>query len=175
MLVSILVGNELSLLESLGIISQIIIAMLSLLFGIYIFRENSKLNRKNKNFNIMYSLIYQNNLKYIFEFYSKLLKITKKLQSKDISLDEKREMDSEIFVEVKDVRMNFYDLFLELNSELYLNVKNEVADLHGLLISEIFNDNRNFSDGVAYEEYIQNEISKSRSKVLGFIAKEYNG
>ena len=167
--------NASDLLDTLSKISDIIIAVLTLLFSIYIFYFTTEKAKSSENYNKkidFFKTIILSNLNHLFNFYESLFYILKELKSRQINDEEKDSLNSLMQDELKNFRLKFYDLTITYDRTFYNDLKNESDKLIDKLTENIFEID-NFNEDNVYENRIESPILFSRQIILSKIYNEF--
>ena len=135
--------NQSDLLDTLSKISDIVIAILTLLFSIFVFYFTFLKEKKNIKYDKkidFFKTIILSNMTYLFNFYHQILFISKDLKTREITDAEKMAMNDLMQDELKNFRLNFYDLIITYDNNFYNFIKNESDGLIDILTNNIFND-----------------------------------
>lgn len=167
--------NQSDLLDILSKISDIVIAILTLLFSIFVFYFTFLKEKKNVKYDKkidFFKTIILSNMTYLFNFYHQILFISKDLKTREITDAEKMALNDLMQDELKNFRLNFYDLIITYDNNFYNFIKNESDGLIDILTNNIFSDN-----GVPltlnYDDKIESPVLFSRQKIISKIFEEF--
>lgn len=161
-------------LDTLSKLSDITIAGLTLLFSFFVFYYTFIKDKKNLKYDKkidFFKTVILVNLNFCFDFYNKLLYILEELK-RGITDEEKMALNNLMQDELKNFRLNFYDLMITYDSDFYNYIKYESDSLIDTLTNNIFNT-ENFSSYNAFEDKIESPILFSRQKILSKIFQEF--
>lgn len=169
-------------LETLGSISNIIIAFLTLILGFYVFvyqrnkdnksDEETEINRR-KNIKLQWfkEIIIQPKIDLVFAFYDQINSIKGKINGNELNENEKIEIINFIKKEQSELRKSFLDLVQHINNELHSELSINVDELTDKLTDVISNDEFKLKNEFTYNREIKTKIEYSYSK---FLSKIFN-
>jgi hypothetical protein len=169
-----------SLLTEIESFANIIIAILTLSLGFYVFVyqrkkdnenkiETEQLHRKNIKLQWFKEIIIQPRIQNIFDFYEALNKLKTDLNKSDIEDEEKIRIIGYIKLEQSKLRKSFLDLIQHINSELHQEISNNIDNLTDDLTNAVSNDELKLNNSKTFEREIQNKIQTSYNDVLSKI------
>lgn len=160
-------------LDKIDKIANIIIALFTLLFSIYIFyitsKKEEKKEEKNRKSDSLKTIILEHNLNNLFSFYESVFEIVNPLSIKTHSDAEKEKINAELQNALKKLRLEFTDLFLAVDKELYNCIKETTDLLIDDLTIKMFDDGINLSHLPKFEEEITSKISKSKTETVRYL------
>ncbi|PIE49071.1 MAG: hypothetical protein CSA39_04475 [Flavobacteriales bacterium] len=160
-------------LDKIDKIANIVIALFTLLFSIYIFyistKKEEKKEEKNRKSDSLKTIILEHNLKNLFSFYESIIEIVNPLSEKKHSDEEKEQINAELQSALKKLRLEFTDLFLAVDKELYNCIKDTTDLLIDDLTNKMFDDGINLSHLPKFEEEITSNISKSKTETVRYL------
>lgn len=161
-------------------VANIIIASLTLLLGYYVFFYQNKENKKNelkslelkrKSIKLEWfkELIIQPKFQLIIDFFDKLNGIENKINSNDLSEEERIEIINFIKKEQSIFRKSFLDLIQALNYDLYDQLIKNLDNLTDNLTISISNDELKLNNKKVYDREIKLIIKETNHKFLSII------
>lgn len=168
--------NGVDFLDFASKVSEIIIAFLALIFSIYIYIKTFASDKKKIKYDKkidFFKTIILSNLNVFFNFYGQLFIILDDLSNRIITDDEKSSINELMQDELKQLRLNFYDLTITYDNQFYNFIKNESDTLIDKLTITLF-ENDDFSTDTLYSDKIESLILFSRQKILSKIFNEFN-
>ena len=166
--------NQSDLLDTLSKISDIVIAILTLLFSIFVFYFTFLKEKKNIKYDKkidFFKTIILSNMTYLFNFYHQILFLSKDLKTREITDAEKMALNDLMQDELKNFRLNFYDLIITYDNNFYNFIKNESDGLIDIITNNIFNDSGPLT--LNYEDKIESPVLFSRQKIILKIFEEF--
>lgn len=162
--------------------SQVFIALVNLfLAGYLIFyqinkdkktdNDTAKLNEQNIKLQWFKELVVQPNMIGIIEFYSSLNTIDSKINSNDLTDNEKQDINEFVKLELSKLRKSFVDVLFLVDKVFAEQLMKNLDELVDGITNAIFNDELKLKNAVVYEKNIGSKISISKNKV---IAQLYN-
>lgn len=161
-------------LDNIEKIANVIIALLTLILGYYVFvyqRKKDKIDRKSQ---WLKDLIIEPKLGKIDEFYSNISTLKSKIKTNDLTDDEKIDIINEIKLHSSNFRKNFLTYLQFLAPTLYVKLQINIDNLTDELTDVISNDELKLCNEKTYEREITNRISNSHSYILQQLF-EYQG
>lgn len=154
-------------------IATIIIAIINVLFILYIFLENTKKdnnnNEKNRKINLLKTLILDYNMKYLYDFFDNIKKEADKLKENDLNNDNKNEINNQLLSYGKELRQKFTDPFLAVDPQLYNNIIASIDELLDNMTNNIFDEGINLTHTPKFDELITNKITKTKTKIINIL------
>jgi hypothetical protein len=169
-------------LETLSNLSNIIIALLTLVLGFYVFvyqknkdnksDEETEINRR-KNIKLQWfkEIIIQPKIDLVFKFYDQINSIKSKINGNELNDDEKIEIINFIKKEQSELRKSFLDLVQHINNDLHSELSLNVDKLTDNITDVISNDEFKLKNEVTYNREIKSKIEYSYSE---FLSKIFN-
>ena len=159
-----------TLLDNLSKIASIVIALFSLIFSVYIFyTQNEKTDEsenKSRELNSLKSIILEHNLNWLFVFFDRALEITLVLNEKELTPDEKEDINETLQDELKILRLKFIDLLLAVDEELYKKTMNSFDELLDELTESMFDEGINLRHKPKFEGLIVSSITHCKTEVV---------
>ena len=163
-----------------GSLANVIMALLTLILGWYVFIyqrkkdnetkiETQKLHRKNIKLQWFKELIIQPKLQLMFDFFEALQKLKTMLNKSDINEIEKIEIINYIKFEQTKLRKGFLDLIQNVDIELYNKLAVNIDTLTDHLTNCVSNDEYKLNNITTYDREINSKISASYNDVLSKI------
>lgn len=145
-------------------IVSLIIALTNIIWAYIVYK-------KTKKHNNLKTLILDYNLKYFYDFFSKIKDNVEKLKNKDITEDNKKNIINALDEYAYDFQQKFIDLFCSVNSEIYEKLKNETDNLIGYLNSQIGDEGINLYVPKEFRSRIAQKISDKESEIIMYLIK----
>lgn len=169
-----------SSIETIGSISNIIIASLTLILAFYVFiyqrtqDNNNKIKlEKSQNQNIRLQwfkeIIIQPRIQYVFNFYENISGIKDKIRSNELSEKDKIEILNYIKKEQSELRQSFLELIQSIDITLYNDFMLNVDNLTDNLTITISNDELKLNHEITYNREIESKIKSSYNQFLSNI------
>lgn len=162
-----------SLLQVIDTIANITIALFTLAFSIYIYyfttKKDDKEKQKDRKSDSLKTIILEHNLKHLFFFYEKVITIMLPLSKKKHSDNEKESINNELQNSLKQLRLQFTDLFLAVDKQLYADIKRCTDQLIDELTVKMFDEETNLEIESTYDEEVTSSISKSKTDTVGHL------
>lgn len=160
-------------LENFDKVANIIIAVFTLLFSIYIYyitnKKEKEKNSKDRKTDSLKTIILEHNLKNLFSFYENVINIMQPISERNHSDDEKEDINDNLQNTLKQLRLEFTDLFLAVDKKLYDCIKDSTDLLIDDLTNKMFDDGINLSHKPKFEEEITASISKSKTETVKYL------
>lgn len=160
-------------LDNFDKVANIIIAVFTLLFSIYIYyitnKKEKEKNSKDRKTNSLKTIILEHNLKNLFSFYENVINIMQPISERNHSDDEKEDVNDNLQNTLKQLRLEFTDLFLAVDKKLYDCIKDSTDLLIDDLTNKMFDDGINLSHKPKFEEEITANISKSKTETVKYL------
>lgn len=160
-------------LDTISKIANIIIALFTLAFSVYIFyfstEKDDENDLKNRKTDSLKTIILEHNLKKLFSFYETTMEIMKPISVKEHSDEDKEEINDSLQNNLKQLRLEFTDLFLAVDKELYDCIKNSTDLLVDDLTNKMFDEGINLRHKPKFEEQITSSISKSKTETVRYL------
>jgi len=160
-------------LDNFDKVANIIIAIFTLLFSIYIYyitnKKEKEKNSKDRKTDSLKTIILEHNLKNLFSFYENVINIMQPISEKKHSDDEKEDINDNLQNTLKQLRLEFTDLFLAVDKKLYDCIKDSTDLLIDDLTNKMFDDGINLSHKPKFEEEITASISKSKTETVKYL------
>lgn len=167
-------------LATLADIAQVIIAIanLGLAFYVIIYQigrdkktelQAAKINEQNIRLQWFRELVIQPNQKAIETFYFNLHSLTSKINSNDLSEEEKLNLNAFVKNEASTLRKAFVDILHGIDSDLSHQVQNNIDTLVDTITEAIFNDELKLNNPDTYEKQIGSKISYSQNNLISII------
>lgn len=174
--------DESSSLSDLADWSQVLIALVNLFLAGYVIfyqikkdkksdNDTAKLNEQNIKLQWFKELVVQPNMIGIIEFYSNLNTIDTKINSNDLTDEEKENINEFVKSELSKLRKSFVDVLYLVDKNFAEQLMTNLDELIDGITNSIFNDELKLKNPVVYEKNIGSKISISKNKV---IAQLYN-
>jgi len=172
--------NSMSFFEITTGVVNIIIAILTLILAFYVFIYQKNKDNKNeievqkqneKNIKLWWfkEIIIQPRMQSVFVFYESISDIRNKINSSELTTDEKIEIISYVKEQQSLFRKSFLDLIQCINIELYNKLKNNIDKLTDQLTDSISNDELKLNREKTYNQEIYSHIQLSYNDFLSEI------
>lgn len=162
--------------------SQVLIALVNLFLAGYVIfyqirkdkkidNDTAKINEQNIKLQWFKELVVQPNMDGIKEFYLSLNTIYSKINSNDLTNDEKQDINDFVKLELSKLRKSFVDVLFLVDKNFAEQLMKNLDELVDAITNAIFNDELKLKIPSVYEKNIGSKISISKNKV---IAQLYN-
>jgi hypothetical protein len=172
------IATEIDMLDIFYKIGTVVIALVNVIFILYIFLRGNKKNdeqkEKDRNINWLKTLVLDHNLKYLYSSFDDLEKNLKQLNQESIDFTEKQKIidcSDDLFI---NLRRKFTDSLLSIETTLYDAVQKQTDELQEIINTNTFNDGLNLSNEPMYNQSILDPITKSKTDILKLLFK-YRG
>ncbi len=170
------IKNTLSLSE-IADISQVIIAIANLFLAGYVLiyqirkdkktdNETARLNEQNIKLQWFKELIVQPNMGIIETFYSNLHLIKSKINSNELTIEEKEDINNFVKAELAKLRKSFVDVLQLVDKRFADHLLKNLDELVDGITNAIFNDELKLKVSSVYEKNIGSKISYSRNNLI---------
>jgi hypothetical protein len=178
MLVVLCCHNESTLsLSDFADLSQVIIAIANLFLAGYVLlyqirkdkkidNETARLNEQNIKLQWFKELIVQPNMDTIATFYSNLHTIKGKINSNDLSVEEKEDINNFVKAELAILRKSFVDVLQLVDKNFADQLLKNLDELVDGITNAIFNDELKLKVSSVYEKNIGSKISYSKNNLI---------
>jgi hypothetical protein len=164
-------------LSDISDVSQVIIAIANLFLAGYVLfyqiRKDTKtdnstalLNEQNIKLQWFKELIVQPNMELIGIFYENLHQIKSKINSNDLTTDEKQDINDFVKSELSILRKSFIDVLQLVDKRFADQVLNNLDELVDSITNAIFNDELKLKVSSVYEKNIGSKISYSKNNLI---------
>lgn len=153
-------------LDNIEKISNIIIALLTLIMGFYIFIYQRNKDKKDRKSQWVKDLIIQPKFGTIDIFFYNIENLKSKIESNELDELEKIEIIKDLKVHASNFRKNFITYFLHLAPKLHDSLQNNIDNLIDELTIVISNDEFKLCNEITYNREIVKRITDSQSYVL---------
>ena len=133
--------------------------------------ETALLNEQNIKLQWFKELIVQPNLPLITLFYTNLHKIKSKINSNDLSIEEKEDINNFVKAELAKLRKSLIDVLQLVDKKFANELLKNLDELVDLITNAIFNDELKLKNSSVYEKNIGSKISYLKNNL---IAQLYN-
>jgi hypothetical protein len=159
-------------------IAQIIIALVNILLAGYIFlrqnRQNeqtrfqtARLNEQNIKLQWFKELIVQPCMPIIETFFINLHTLKDKIQSNDLTVEQKEGLNNFVKGEASIFRKGFLDILLSVDPKLAEKISTSIDEVVDGITLAIFNDELKLNLPTTYEKHIGSKISYAKSNLIG--------
>ncbi len=163
-------------------LSQVVIAVANLFLAGYVVfyqirkdkktdNETALLNEQNIKLQWFKELIVQPNMEILSSFYSNLHTIKEKINSNDLTIEEKEDINNFVKSELKKLRISFVDVLLLVDKKFADKLLKNLDELIDSITNSIFDDELKLKNSAVYEKNIGSKISYSKNNL---IAQLYN-
>lgn len=158
-------------------VAQLIIATVNLFLAAYVIfyqikkdkkteNETARLNEQNIKLQWFKELIVQPNMINIEEFYSNLHSIKRRINSNDLSTEQKEDINAFIKAELSKIRKSFIDVLKFTDKTFADQLMDNLDKLIDGITNSIFNDELKLNNPNVYEKEIGTKISYSKSYLI---------
>lgn len=161
-------------LDNIEKIANIIIALLTLVLGCYVFVYQKVKDKNDRRIQWFKDLVIQPKLDEVNKFYDSVSTLKTEIKSNDLSEEEKIAVITKVKKEASDFRKNFLSVIQNLTPDLYKSIQENIDKLTDDLTTAISNDELKLCNEKTYEREIAQKIQDSHSFVLKQIF-EFNG
>ncbi len=147
-------------------IATTLIAIANVILVIIIFRRNNKRE-------LLKVLVLDYGIKHFYAFFEDIDKETAKLKNKDITDDEKKDIEKKLQLVGKTTEQKFVDLFLGTDKKLHEDLKHNIDDLLGDLTQSIFDEGVNLYAKDKFDDLITNKIIIKKSKMIKLLYEKF--
>lgn len=164
-------------LSDIADISQVVIAAANLFLASYILfyqikkdrktdNETAKLNEQNIKLQWFKELIVQPNMDVIAIFYANLHTIKDKINSNDLTIEEKEDINNFVKAELVKLRKSFVDVLQLVDKKFSDQLLSNLDELVDGITNAIFNDELKLKIPSVYEKNIGSKISYSKNNLI---------
>lgn len=159
-----------NILDSIDKIANIIIALFTLAFSVYIFyfstTKDDEKESKNRKTDSLRTIVLEHNLKKLFNFYEQTMNLMNPLIEKVHTDEDKQEINNNLQSNLTQLRLEFTDLFLAVDKELYNSIKDSTDLLIDDLTNKMFDEGINLNYKPKFDQEITTSISKSKTETV---------
>lgn len=156
--------------EKLSNIANVIIALLTLFLGLYVFFYQNKKDKKDKNIQLLKDLIITPKMEVIEKYFDEISSLRERIKSDSLNNNEKMELISFTKEQSSYIRMNFLIFIQKIAPLLHKNISDKID----FLTETLSNDEHKLCNKKTYEKLINQKILETHSFVLEEIFK-YEG
>ena len=160
--------------EKLSNIANVIIALLTLFLGWYIFFYQNKKDKKDKNIQLLKDLIITPKMEVIEKYFDEISSLRERIKSDSLNNNEKMELISFTKEQSSYIRMNFLIFIQKIAPLLHKNISDKIDFLTDNLTETLSNDEHKLCNKKTYEKLINQKILETHSFILEEIFK-YEG
>jgi len=164
-------------LSNISDLSQVVIAIVNLFLASYVLfyqirkdkktdNETAKINEQNIKLQWFKELIVQPNMDTIALFYSNLHTIKDKINSNDLTIDEKEDINNFVKAELAKLRKSFVDVLQLVDKKFADQLLKNLDELVDGITNTIFNDELKLKVPFIYEKNIGSKISYSKNNLI---------
>ena len=139
-------------------------------FSAYIFyfstNKDEEKESKNRKTDSLKTIILEHNLKKLFSFYELTMNLMQPLIEKVHSDEDKQNINNNLQNNLTQLRLEFTDLFLAVDKELYNSIKDSTDLLIDDLTNKMFDEGINLNHKPKFDEEITSSISKSKTETV---------
>ncbi len=161
-------------------IAQVIIAVINVILAFYVFiyqkKQNkesdlktAKLNEQNIKLQWFKELIIQPNIKHLENFFEHLESLKSWITSDDMNEEKIINLNRTVNDAAAKFRIDFYDIMLKINDELYKNIKTEIENLVTILTTAFSNDEHKLTNEKTYNREILEPIRYAKHNIITLI------
>ncbi len=158
-------------------LSQVIIAIANLFLAGYVLtyqirkdkksdNETARLNEQNIKLQWFKELIVQPNMEVINLFYLNLYTIKDKINSNDLTVDEKEDINNFVKAELVKLRISFVDVLLLVDKKFADQLLKNLDELVDGITNAIFDDELKLKKSQVYEKNIGSKITYSKNHLI---------
>lgn len=158
-------------------VSQVIIAIANLFLAGYVLiyqirkdkktdNETARLNEQNIKLQWFKELIVKPNMDIIATFYSNLHTIKGKINSNDLTIEEKEDINNFVKAELAKLRKSFVDVLQLVDKRFADQLLKNLDELVDGITNAIFNDELKLKVSSVYEKNIGSKISYSKNNLI---------
>ncbi len=145
-------------------VAMIIIAIVNIVFAIYIFRTNRKRD-------LTKTLVLDHISSDFYVFFENLDKELSMLKEKDSTIKQKQIIQQNIQREERVFEQRFIDIFLCIDKDLHQELKDKIDALMDGISEAIFDEGINLYVENQYNDKIKNQMIVAKSDILNIILK----
>ena len=160
--------------EKLSNIANVIIALLTLFLGLYVFFYQNKKDKKDKNIQLLKDLIITPKMEVIEKYFDEISSLRERIKSDSIDDKERIELISFTKEQSSYIRKNFLIFIQKIAPLLHKNISDKIDFLTDNLTETLSNDEHKLCNEKTYERLINQKILETHSFVLEEIFK-YEG
>ena len=158
--------------EKLSNIANVIIALLTLFLGWYIFFYQNKKDKKDKNIQLLKDLIITPKMEVIEKYFDEISSLRERIKSDSLNDNEKMELISFTKEQSSYIRRNFLIFIQKIAPLLHKNISDKIDFLTDNLTETL--SNYELCNKKTYEKLINQKILETHSFILEEIFK-YEG
>ena len=160
--------------EKLSNIANVIIALLTLFLGLYVFFYQNKKDKKDKNIQLLKDLIITPKMEVIEKYFDEISSLRERIKSDSIDDKERIELISFTKEQSSYIRKNFLIFIQKIAPLLHKNISDKIDFLTDNLTETLTNDEHKLCNEKTYERLINQKILETHSFILEEIFK-YEG
>jgi len=160
--------------EKLSNIANVIIALLTLFLGLYVFFYQNKKDKKDKNIQLLKDLIITPKMEVIEKYFDEISSLRERIKSDSIDDKERIELISFTKEQSSYIRKNFLIFIQKIAPLLHKNISDKIDFLTDNLTETLSNDEHKLCNEKTYERLINQKILETHSFILEEIFK-YEG
>ena len=160
--------------EKLSNIANVIIALLTLFLGLYVFFYQNKKDKKDKNIQLLKDLIITPKMEIIEKYFDEISSLRERIKSDSIDDKERIELISFTKEQSSYIRKNFLIFIQKIAPLLHKNISDKIDFLTDNLTETLSNDEHKLCNEKTYERLINQKILETHSFILEEIFK-YEG
>jgi len=172
-----LIKNHKELVDFLFKVATMFIALFNVGFAILIFRSKTRKDdtdkEKDRKLSLLKTLVLDHNLKNFYSFFDDLESKLSELK-KALSDEEKSVIDSAVSDKFVKLRIQFINLFLAVDKDLYKSILDKMDSLQEYITKSIFDAGVNLNHDPKYNEIIANPLSDKKTDILAMLF-QYRG
>lgn len=126
--------------EKLSNIANVIIALLTLFLGLYVFFYQNKKDKKDKNIQLLKDLIITPKMEVIEKYFDEISSLRERIKSDSLNNNEKMELISFTKEQSSYIRMNFLIFIQKIAPLLHKNISDKIDFLTDNLTETLSND-----------------------------------
>lgn len=158
--------------ETASQIAMVFIAVFDILLTVFIFKQDRKKSSEqdlnHRKFELIHSLILNDNLHRLYEFYDNINnECSVLLQEDDKAI--KKQVDLKIKALLANFRLNFIMLFNVIDPTIYQEMLTTADDIVDQIVNNLYDDGINIKYPPKYNEVITQPISKNRNAMIAIL------
>ncbi len=156
--------------RTISIVITLIFSLINLIYAVRIFNYKDKkddlLKENELRLSAFRSLVLDYHLDKFYGFFENVEKHLLKLRQPSISIDKKRKINEVIVEELSATRRAFVNLLSAVNEKLYDDTIRDLDEMIDGFTNRIFDGTTDLSNETVFQQFISNELSRTRTKAL---------
>lgn len=163
-------GSQESIFQLFYYGAMVTIALANIILVIYIFTKNNKKDEskdeRNRKINLLKTLILDYKMEIFYSFFHQIKEESKMLLTKELSDEEKTQINGKINDLGIEFRQDFTDIFIAIDVVLYQRILSKSDKLIDNLTENIFDEGVNLSHQPKFNELIIKPINESKTDII---------